>query len=160
MAATPARLVSIAPGRTARRPGQRLTFADRFRLLELHRAHPEWSSRQLGDAAGVHHETARLACIAASKDVSLLLEAYAVPLLRDWRKASQAAARHGDHRPAKDWLLHAGLIDPLPDPSHGGPQIVVINHSLPGLPEQTVIDAPRPAQNPAAPPAGDDESST
>ena len=57
----------VAAVRKKRGPGQRLTLADRYKILVLHRTHPTWSTRQLAEAAGVSHETARLTVIAASR---------------------------------------------------------------------------------------------
>ena len=153
-----ARPLGVAPVAPRRGQGKRITWADRVRLLELHREHPAWSCRQLALAANVHHETARLAILAVAQRTSDLMAACALARLTDWRRASRAAARRGDHRPARDWLLHANVIDPLPDPSRGsGAPIVIVNHPLPGMPASPVpIDA---RQNPAAPPAGDDDSS-
>jgi hypothetical protein len=43
-----------------------------------------------------------------------LLQAKALQRLADWELASEVGARKkGNHAPAKDWLLHAGVIDPL-----------------------------------------------
>jgi hypothetical protein len=43
-----------------------------------------------------------------------LLQAKALRRLEDWETASQVGAlKKGNHAPARDWLLHAGVIDPL-----------------------------------------------
>lgn len=43
-----------------------------------------------------------------------LLQAKALARLEDWETASQVGARkRGNHGPARDWLLHAGALDPL-----------------------------------------------
>jgi hypothetical protein len=125
----------VAAVRKKRGPGQRLTLADRYKILVLHRTHPTWSTRQLAEAAGVSHETARLTVIAAGKDAAELMAALAEPMIHEWRKAAERASARGDHRPAKDWLLYAGVLEQLPDAGRGpGPAVVIINHPLPGMP--------------------------
>lgn len=52
-----------------------------------------------------------------------------------WDKALDTAAQRGDHRPARDLLLHTGLIEPLADTSgQRGPQVAIII----GTPEQPI----------------------
>jgi hypothetical protein len=68
--------------------------------------------------------------------------AYAGPVLLQWLKALKIAASRGDYRPARDWLLHAGSIDPLPDTAKGtGTSIVIVNAALPGMPGTPTIGA-------------------
>jgi len=123
-----------------RGPGIRLTFADRYRLLELHRSNPGWSYDRLSAESGIGSETVRLTLIAASKNAADLMAAYAEPVLRQWLRASKVASTRGDHRPSKDWLLHAGSIEPLPDTARGtGPAVVIINSPLPGMPGAEII---------------------
>lgn len=131
------------PKRKADRgPGKRLTFADRYRLLELHRENPALSFNELGTLAGVSPTTARLTVLAASKSAADLMGAYAGPMLTHWIKASRSASARGDHRPARDWLLHAGSIDPLPETArHSGTSIVIVNAPLPGMPGAIAIGA-------------------
>src|SRR5580765_820772 len=121
--------------RADRGPGKRLTLADRYRLLETHKAHPDWTWVQLADATGIGMETCRLTCIAAGKSAADLMAAYAAPMLKEWIGASRQASKRGDHRPARDWLLHAGSIDPMPESSKSlGTSIVIVNNPLPGMP--------------------------
>ena len=148
-------LESAPPRRSQGRPrskrstGKHLSFADRFRLLETHRKHPGWTYTQLAEDVGCSIETARVSCIAAGRDTADLMAAFAAPMLKLWQLAARNAAKRGDHRPAKEWLLHAGTIDPLPDTGRfGGTTINIVNAPLPG----TAIDPQNP-QNPAAPAA-------
>jgi len=139
----------VVRARARRGPGKRLTLADRYYLLETHRLHPDWSHGKLAEYCGVNIETARLAVIAAGKNAADLMAAYAAPVLKDWIRASKIAGTKGDHRPARDWLLHAGSIEPLPDTSRGnGPAVVIINSPLPGMPGSTVLvgEVPRTAE--------------
>lgn len=77
--------------------------------------------------------------IQAAKDT---LEAESVGVLQDWRTAASMGALKGNHTPARDWLLHAGIIQPLAQDKPTGPQILIGIASLPGLPTvQTGIDS-------------------
>jgi predicted DNA-binding protein (UPF0251 family) len=67
-----------------------------------------------------------------------LLTAKALDRVDDWEKASQQAAGKGDHRPAKDWLLHAKAIDPVNDGSQGRMQVAIMI----GTPEQPIRLSP------------------
>lgn len=61
-----------------------------------------------------------------------LMQAEALDRLDDWRTAADVGARKkGNHAPAKEWLLHAGVIEPL-DTDHN--QVRVSIHI--GTPEQ------------------------
>ena len=127
--------------RPLRKPGQRLTAADRLEILTLHRKHPEWTFTRLADACRCDDKTARLVCLAASEQALELMAAYALPAFTDWRRASRKASDRGDHRPARDWLMHAGIVDPLPDTGRfGGTTINIINAPLPGTHEMTVTE--------------------
>lgn len=65
--------------------------------------------------------------------------AKALEVAEDWLDASKEAAKKGDHRPAKDWLLHAQEIEPIADSPKMGIQINVGNG---GAPVQAVTDIP------------------
>jgi hypothetical protein len=52
--------------------------------------------------------------------VRRLMAAEALERVEDWRLAAQVgAAKKGNHAPARDWLLHAGVIDELSSDSSG-----------------------------------------
>jgi hypothetical protein len=115
--------------------GERLTLYDRYTLLETHKAHPEYSYAELARQCGVSLPTARKTVIAAGRSAVDLMAAYAAPIFMDWRRASRIASHRGDHRPAKEWLLHAGVLDQLPDVGKGnGPAVIIVNTPLPGMP--------------------------
>lgn len=135
----------LTPDAPRRAHGRRLSLTDRYRILELHQRSPTLSYRQLARACGVSTETAHRTVLAAGRAATDLMSAYAEPMLRRWIVAAMQAAIRGDHRPAKDWLLHAGVLDPLPDAGRGaGPAIVTVNAPLPGMPGgPTVIEVPR-----------------
>jgi orotate phosphoribosyltransferase-like protein len=62
------------------------------------------------------------------------LEDESVGVLQDWRTAASVGASKGRHEPARDWLLHAGVVAPLADSKPQGPQVIIGIASLPGLP--------------------------
>jgi hypothetical protein len=70
---------------------------------------------------------------AAELAIPKLLRINGIQLLEDWLSASRHAAEKGDHRPAKDALLHAGAIDPVSDGSAGHGVTIVI-----GTPQQPI----------------------
>lgn len=75
--------------------------------------------------------------------------AKALEVADDWLDASREAAKRGDHRPAKDWLLHAQEIEPIADKPQLGIQINVGNGTAPvqDVTSLPVITAqPQPAQ--------------
>lgn len=41
-----------------------------------------------------------------------------------WERSMDVAADRGDHKPSKDWLMHAGVIDPI-ESTETGPKVVV-----------------------------------
>jgi hypothetical protein len=109
-------------------------------ILELRKQNPTWSFTQLAAATGVAVETARLTCIAAEKTAADLMAAFALPALKHWAAAMKIAGARGDHRPSRDWLLHAGAIDPMPETQRGGgASIVIVNTSMPGMPAGQTI---------------------
>jgi hypothetical protein len=69
-------------------------------------------------------------------DTKGILEAESSGVLKDWRTAASVGASKGRHEPARDWLLHAGVIQPVADSKPQGPQIIIGIASLPGLPSR------------------------
>ena len=131
---------------------RRLTLADRYAILELHRSNPEMPYTEIGRLLKVDRQVVRLTVLAANRTALDLMASYTEPMLKDWIGASTQASARGDHRPAKEWLLHAGILDPLPDAGRGsGPAVVIINAPMPGMPGYQ----PQPliAQIPGAPEA-------
>jgi hypothetical protein len=61
------------------------------------------------------------------------LERAIVPAAKAWGASLDVAARKGDHKPAKDLLLHTDVIQPLGEESGCG-VVVNIGIALPGLP--------------------------
>jgi hypothetical protein len=83
--------------------------------------------------------------LAAKFDIDIesarkLMQAKALDRIEDWEDASTKAASKGDHRPAKDWLLHAKVIDPVEDSSTARTQVAI----LIGTPDAPIrVDAPQ-----------------
>jgi hypothetical protein len=64
-----------------------------------------------------------------TKGVALkYLMANGLDFAEDWRAASMEAAKKGDHRPAKDALLHLHVIDPLADTATGSGVTIIIGN--------------------------------
>jgi hypothetical protein len=82
----------------------------------------------------------RLALIEEDIDrgVINLLTAKALDRVENWETAAINAADKGDHRPAKDWLLHAKAIEPVNDGSQGRMQVAIMI----GTPEQPIRLSP------------------
>ncbi|MFN0314736.1 MAG: hypothetical protein ACKVQA_06850 [Burkholderiales bacterium] len=75
------------------------------------------------------------------RGVVKLLNAKALDLTENWIDAARIAAEKGDHRPAKDALLHARAIEPIADSGAGGTRIAIVI----GTPEQPIrIGPPQP----------------
>jgi len=94
------------------------------------------STREVGRALGMSHVTVwRLAREIADVDETArkYLAAKALRAVDAWSDSLDVAARKGDHRPAKDLLLHARVIDPVEPAgsSHVGVQVVI---GMPGAP--------------------------
>lgn len=65
---------------------------------------------------------------------SKLLSTKALAAVEDWATASKKAADKGDHRAAKDLLLHTKAIEPVEDSSRQGMNIAIVI----GTPEQPI----------------------
>lgn len=63
----------------------------------------------------------------------------ALQAAEDWLAASAAAAKKGNHLPAKALLLHTGVIDPLQNEGSGAKVQVIVG--VPGSPLPQVVDA-------------------
>ena len=92
------------------------------------------------DALGLSLSTAyrRLRLIEEDESgVVKLLRANELKLVDNWMDAAKNAAVKGDHRPAKDALLHAKAIEPLADTNQGIRLAICI-----GTPEQPINITP------------------
>lgn len=93
---------------------------------------------EAGHALGISRGTAfrrlRLVEEDAETGVVKLLNLKALDFAEDWVKASAKAAEKGDHRPAKDALLHARAIEPVEDSGRQGLSVAIVI----GTPEQPI----------------------
>lgn len=64
---------------------------------------------------------------------------YSATAVANWTMASRVAGERGDHRPAKELLLHARAIDPVDDGASTGPKVQI----LIGMPGNPVGPDPR-----------------
>lgn len=69
----------------------------------------------------------------ARDEVLLTLRRNASRVAQDWIEASAVAKSRGDHRPARDLLLHARAIDPIASERDSAPRVAVII-GMPGRP--------------------------
>ena len=93
------------------------------------------SLREAGALAGVSHTTAWRLMRSYEANVEAAakyMAAKARQRVEDWDHASAKAASRGDHRPAKDWLLHVHAIDPVAQESAVQVAILI------GTPEQPI----------------------
>lgn len=87
---------------------------------------------RIADHLGLGRQTVK-DIIQSTKDV---LEQSAPGVLSEWRIAATVGASKGRHEPARDWLLHAGIIKPVDAERQQGPQVLIGIASLPGLPSR------------------------
>lgn len=84
---------------------------------------------EAGAKLGITRRTAfrRLSLVEVDgSGVVKLLQAKGLDFAEDWIKASAKAAEKGDHRAAKDALIHAKLIEPVGDSVNGSTRIAII----------------------------------
>ena len=139
-----ARATELSPSRKGRGVrASRFTTLERYEILQLHRKNPDMPYSEIAALTGFKKDRVRELCLAADKTAVDLMASEAEIRLDDWRTASGVAAKRGDHRPAKEWLLHSGALDQLPDTGKGtGPAVVIINAPLPGMPGGVSIGTP------------------
>ena len=96
----------------------------------------------LGLSLSTAYRRLRLVEVDDERAVAKLLQMYSLRFTHNWLTASEKAAEKGDHRPAKDALLHARAIEPVVDGNNqGGARIAIII----GTPEQPIrVAAPQP----------------
>lgn len=58
--------------------------------------------------------------------VAKLMSVKALDMINLWQDAAVNGAKTGKHAPAKDWLLHARVLDPVQSDSGSGAKVAVI----------------------------------
>lgn len=139
-AVTPPQGRDEAPERTPRHPAGRGSQVrpDERRAIQLARLAEGLTHQQLAQRFGRTRET--IASMLRGEDYERLkgeveatmleearatLKAFVRPSAKAWTRAVQKAADKGDHRPAKDLLMHTGVIEPLRDEGAHGPLVLV-----------------------------------
>jgi len=75
--------------------------------------------------------------------VAKLMSIKTLDMINHWESAAISGAKNGKHAPAKDWLLHARVLDPVQQTGESRTQIAVIigTHDQPiDLPSVQVIN--------------------
>lgn len=95
------------------------------------------SLRTAAEKAGVSRQTAWRLMRSYETNTEAAVKYMALKALErveDWDAAARKAADKGDHRPAKDWLLHAKAIEPVEDTGRQGVNVAIVI----GTPEQPI----------------------
>ena len=130
-----------------RRQIQCLAFVDGLSISEIARQ----TGRDRGTLAGIlkadDSQAFEKPLETEAKDAAVkILRGTAERAARSWGTAIGVAADKGDHRPAKDLLLHTGVIDPIPDGAVSGTRIAIIigtpEHPIRVSPPQGVVVEP------------------
>ena len=106
---------------------------ERVLVWRAAKAHPEMSGRQLADLRGKPETSVRRALKLRENTPRELLEAVESEAVTAWQAAIPIAARKGDHRPAKDLLLHTRAIQPVADTQVAPLQIIIGQLFIPGV---------------------------
>lgn len=95
--------------------GSRLNPTKTVAILSLYDANPTIGITQLSAAVQSDARTVRAVLDRhrnRQADAKALLADYAIQAAVDWQTASGKAAKSGNHQPARDLLLHTGVIEP------------------------------------------------
>jgi hypothetical protein len=87
------------------------------------------SLRLAAEKAGVSRQTAwrLMRSYEANTEAAVKYMALkALERVEDWDTAARKAADKGDHRPAKDWLLHVKAIEPVEDTGRQGLNVAIM----------------------------------
>jgi len=66
--------------------------------------------------------------------IANLMKLKGIAMLDTWADAAMSGAKMGKHAPAKDWLLHAGLVEPLQDAAPQAKVTLII-----GTPDRPIL---------------------
>jgi hypothetical protein len=100
-------------GEGAATPHRRLTYHDRAIIVALRKVDTthEAIAAQLGCSIKSVSRALALHKLDSKAATTELLQTGVLDRLTDWNRAAKVAAKKGDHRPSKDWLVAAGSID-------------------------------------------------
>jgi len=113
--------------------GKRLSLLQRASIIDAKRRNPSLSLAQLATLIGCSRQTIAYTLSAQQAHAADLMRGATLDMLTVWEEAAQKAAEKGYHQPAKDYLLHAGVIDPV-DTGAGTRVNVGVQLVVPGLP--------------------------
>lgn len=106
---------------------------DRVVIWRACKAHPGMSGRQLAQLLHKPETTVRRALKLQQATPKEMLQAFESEAVDAWQAAIPVAARKGDHRPAKDLLLHVRAIEPVDSAARTSIALVIAGIDLPGL---------------------------
>lgn len=115
------------------RPGQGIKTPESVSVELMALVEQGMSVREAAIKVGIHPRTAWRLVSRYNADLDALQEATrkimaleALDRVDDWRLAARVgASKRGNHLPAKDWLLHSGMIEPLQGEHSGGIRIAI-----------------------------------
>ena len=105
----------------------------RVKIWQLHEMCPELSSVQLANRLGIPTVTVQYALRIQRIAPADMLKAYSHQAVKAWAASIPIASSKGDHKPARDLLLHTRQIDPVSPDKTAGVQIIFNTLSVPGL---------------------------
>lgn len=105
---------------------------DRVLIVKAAKANPELSYTALGELLGKPEWTVRRTLKLQEHTPKELLQSLEYDAVKAWKTALPIAGAKGDHRPAKDLLLHTKAIQPVADAGHAGITVLIGSVVLPG----------------------------
>jgi hypothetical protein len=105
----------------------------RVKIWQAHELFPDLNSVQLADRLQMPRYAVAYALRIQRVAPVEMLKAYSHQAVKAWAEAIPAAAVKGDHKPARDLLLHTRQIEPVSPDKTAGVQIIFNTLSVPGL---------------------------
>ncbi len=106
---------------------------DRVLIWRSAKANPGLSIPELSVLLGKPEWTVRRVMKLQEITPKELLQSLETEAVTAWREALPIAGKKGDHRPAKDLLLHTRAIQPVADQQHAGTVIMIGQLLMPGV---------------------------
>lgn len=106
---------------------------DRVLIWRTAKERPELTVLQLSELLNKPEWTVRRVLKLREITPKDMLQALETEAVSAWRQALPIAGAKGDHRPAKDLLLHTRAIQPVADAGHAGITIQIGALVLPGV---------------------------
>lgn len=106
---------------------------DRVLIWRTAKERPELTVLQLSELLNKPEWTVRRVLKLREITPKDMLQALETEAVTAWRQALPIAGAKGDHRPAKDLLLHTRAIQPVADAGHAGITIQIGALVLPGV---------------------------